>query len=70
MFERFESNYSQDAALPGPLGGVEVNDLNDPQLEDFFLRYGGLSFNKGLCRVMTAETVRGHGLTILNPHMS
>jgi len=57
MFERFESNYSQDAALPRPLGGVEVNDLDDPLLEDFFLRYGGISFNKGLYRIMTAETM-------------
>ncbi len=57
MFERFESNYSQDAALPRPLGGVEINDPNDPLLEDFFLRYGGVSFNKGLYRVMTTETM-------------
>jgi len=57
MFERFESNYSQDAALPRPVGRIEVNNLNDPFLEDFFLRYGGVSFNKGLYRVMTAETI-------------
>jgi hypothetical protein len=54
MYERFSERFQRDPALPSGLTGrVEASG---PQLRELFLRFAGASFNRGLYRVMTAET--------------
>ncbi|CAO3980738.1 T6SS immunity protein Tdi1 domain-containing protein [Achromobacter mucicolens] len=54
MFEAFDSTYKPDVSAlmpePGGRGGVA------PELQLFLDRYGGLSFNNGIYRALSAES--------------
>ena len=52
MFDTFESHFTRDPFTPKPAGPWELTTQSVPELREYFLRYGGLSFNSGLYRVM------------------
>lgn len=55
MFIQFESHFRRDAALSRPEEGGSLRQIDEPQLKELFLRFGGMSFNDGLYRVMATS---------------
>src|SRR4051812_6250378 len=53
MFKRFESNFNQDASEN--TATIPAAQSIEPRLQDFFERFRGTSFNRGLYRIMAAD---------------
>ncbi|QGW82234.1 hypothetical protein [Variovorax paradoxus] len=60
MFEIFEKEFSPDADESRSLAET-LPASGDDRLDQLFARYGGVSFNQGLYRVISVEAVSRWG---------
>jgi hypothetical protein len=57
MFEKFEGYFTRDPFTPKPAVAGPLTTQSVPELRDYFARFAGLSFDKGLYRVMDFSTL-------------
>ena len=61
MFEAFESHFTRDFFTPKPVLRGALTTQSVPELRDYFARFAGLSFDKGLYRIIGFVHALGGG---------